>query len=282
MESVKITTIDGEESPKKCHPFIIIESKNISSYLKTKYANDYLVLSEIDMVKINILLSSKKLPLIFKPLGDIMIDKTLHTIPTKIILANENIPITKYPIDYKKIGSLYDGFLWKPICQKSFTGLGLIYSKQKPLVNQYITVQQRYVTQILPPFGLISRCFSGTESDCNKKSICPIVISNIYHLFSLQNGPKFTINMHNFFYTFEEDDTPIRTNKWIPVNGRNITLQESLTPWYKNYKNSNTSIKNKKTIEKFDGYNYYGVHEYLSIITLILLVFIIILSIYLR
>lgn len=213
------------------------------------------------MKKVNELLSKFNIAPHFKPMGDVVMNKILNIRPTKILLANSYKQIAYKPSNYVIVGELNGGHLWQAIGPRKlceYIGIGLIFSKQKPSQDDYLVIYKKCVTSALPPYG--------STYDTS------VTISNIYNMFSLYEGPMYTINKYNLFGDRYNNININKNDKWTNINGKYVTLTESSKPWFSNGPNNENISPIKKQnnvkedkIENFVRDNESSTLPYLSI-----------------
>lgn len=117
----------------------------------------------------------------FAPLGHIWLPKNKLPNKVSILLVNTDNNISKYPIDFVKVGNLKDIFIWKPICSQGYRPLGYLASAKKPSLNSIRTVNKELVTT-----------FRDTTKTVEKRTKM-----NEFNLLSYERHDKFTVKRTN-------------------------------------------------------------------------------------
>jgi hypothetical protein len=127
-------------------PFIIIHSTQPHLVLDRVEKEIDSVWRLISPTIMHILYYHRLNPTRFAPLGHIWLPKT--TLPNKVIilLVNTDPTISKYSIDYAKMGTYNNMYVWKPINQRGYKSIGLLIASKKPALREVRSIHEDLVT----------------------------------------------------------------------------------------------------------------------------------------
>lgn len=179
----KITDIFGNIVVNKNIPILLVKTK-ITDGLLTKIKDDENdSIWEININDINNILKKNNInPDNYKTFGNYWYPHIRCNFYITIILANTQFGFISYPKDFINIGSYNDGYIWKPICNKNYTELGLIYNKIKPNIEDYCTISYLYTIE-----------FNGKHDVINNYTNY-----NEFYLLGSNNIPRRTIYRAKF------------------------------------------------------------------------------------
>ena len=145
----------NNQNQQYSYPFILLHCFKPELILNIIVQNDQCICKPVKEFIDNVLYNSQIDPHEFSTLGDIIIPTTtLSTKRITVLLANKIGLISKYPVNYVNVGDISDVHIWKPICSNNYMALGYVVSKDKPSINEIVTIKKDYVTdyngQMLP------------------------------------------------------------------------------------------------------------------------------------
>jgi hypothetical protein len=139
------TVIDSSEQHEI--PFLLVHCYTPELILINVFKNNFSIYKPNKNYIRNILQRHRINSVNFCTLGDIWLPNDKYPPKITILLANNNFTLAKYPINYRIVEQLDDIYIWEPICNKNYVSLGLIASIEKPLVNEVLTINKKYVTE---------------------------------------------------------------------------------------------------------------------------------------
>lgn len=119
--------------------FLIITSSNIEHFLKLEDKIYDKLIYSIDKKKLQPIFDKLKLnPANFYSTSSLIIET--NTVPQKILLVNKNIGT--FVENFISVDVFNNGIIWEPVCQDGYKTLGLVYSKNMPNPNNYLSIPQ--------------------------------------------------------------------------------------------------------------------------------------------
>ena len=172
-------------------------------------------------------------------LGHLWSLKNSFKTPFIILLAHESV--SKYPVDFVKIRSYGNGFIWKPYapgCKE----LGLLYSSHKPDTQSVRVLLKQYTA------------IHNTQYNTNNLN----TKMNRFNYLGQTNLHKHTLSRKYInslkksdVESYDTSNSTKSTDSWTFPRGNTVILVEPDEPWYINKKNtSDTShfIPNEKQL----------------------------------
>ena len=227
----KITDIFGNIVVNKNIPILLIKAK-ITDGLLTQIKNyDNDSIWELNMNNINDILKKNNIdPEKYKTFGNYWYPHIRCHFYITIILANLQFNFISYPKDFINIGGYNDGYIWKPVCNKNYTELGLVYNKIKPDVNDFCTISQLYTIEYNGKYDLINNYTNYNEfyllgsSSIQRKTIYRarfIKKNKILKIKNLFNNKFLNSNeFHNVVFSKIPTDAVYTTDGEIKINDK--------------------------------------------------------------
>lgn len=232
--------------PDKEHiPFILVRSRTGINLLKkigyTKHSSIWTLKYNIDNYNI---------------LGHFWITGQNYNENEPILLARDmtyfksrvNNILTEYPVDYHLVSTYNDGYIWRPICKNGYVALGMLYSKEKPLIYDCVTVISCSTIPYNGWYNVINNMTNMNEYN--------LLWYNLYDRLTLDIDKIIVFDTELIRQQKKEKRehkenlsdrllTNKCKNKLINPSNRLVFLTESQNPWYEN---KNNIMEQKKYI----------------------------------